>query len=82
MKDTLLFLLTNIVDNPDDLVIDEKNEEGRVLFVIHANPSDMGKIIGRGGRIIRAIRDLVKLIATKKGLYADITLAEVDSAGQ
>ncbi len=82
MKDTLLFLLTNIVDHPDDVTIDEQTSEGRTLFVIHAHSEDMGKIIGRGGRIIRAIRDLTKLMATKKNIYADVTLAEEEKKGQ
>lgn len=74
MKDTLIFLLTNIVDHPKDLLVEEQTSEGRTVFVIRAHPEDMGKIIGRGGRIIRALRDLIKLIATKQGLYADIAV--------
>lgn len=76
MKDTLLFILTNIVDHPDDLSVDDKTEEGKTLFTVHANAQDLGKIIGKAGRIIRAIRDLVKLMATKRGIYADVVLAE------
>lgn len=76
MKDTLLFLLSAIVDHPESLVIDEEPTEGGTVFIVHPHPEDMGKVIGKSGRIIRAIRDLVKLMATKKGIYADVELVE------
>lgn len=79
MKDTLLFLLSSIVDHPEDITIEEQTDDARSIFKIGANPQDIGKIIGRGGRIIRAIRDLVKLIATKHGIYADVELIEKES---
>ena len=76
MKDTLLFILTSIVDHPEDVSVEERNEEGRILFVIHAHGEDIGRIIGKKGRIISAIRDLIKLIATKQNAYVDVTIAE------
>jgi len=76
MKDTLLFLLQAIVDNPDDVVVDETVEEGKTTLNVHVNPEDMGKVIGKSGRIIRAIRDLVKLMAAKQGVYVDVVIAE------
>lgn len=76
MKDTLLFLLTSIVDHPDDIVVDQMQDESRVLLTIHANHEDVGRIIGKNGRIIKALRDLIKLIATKEGAFVDIVLAE------
>lgn len=76
MKDTLVFLLTALVDHPDEIVVDENRQEDRVMLTIHANAEDLGKIIGKSGRIIKAIRDLVKLIATKHNEYVDVTIAE------
>jgi len=83
MKDTLSFLLTSIVDHPDDIVVDESNAEdlpagqaGKIILTIHANTEDMGKIIGKSGRIIRALRDLIKLMAAKQGVYVDVIIAE------
>lgn len=76
MKKTLEFLLTSIVDHPEDIVVDETQEESRIIFTIHAHRNDMGKIIGKSGRIIRAIRDLIKLMAAKAGAYVDVVLAE------
>ena len=76
MKDTLIFLLTHIVDHPDDVVVDEDVTEDKTVLTIHANQEDLGKIIGKSGRIIRSIRDLVKLMAAKQGVYVDVVIAE------
>ncbi len=76
MKDTLLFILQHIVDHPDDIVIDELSENEKIRYVIHAHTEDIGKIIGKQGRIIRAIRDLIKIIAAKQSVYVDVVLAE------
>lgn len=76
MKETLLYILKHLVDHPDDLSVEEQADGSRTVFLVHVNPVDMGKIIGKSGRIIRAIRDLVKLIAAKRGVYADVELIE------
>lgn len=76
MKDTLVFILTAIVDHPEDIVVDEQSEESRTVYTIHANTEDMGKIIGKNGRIIRSIRDIMKLMAAKQGTYIDVVIAE------
>ncbi len=76
MKDTLTGLVKALVDQPEEVTVAETSEEGRTVFTISVHPDDMGKIIGRGGRIIRAVRDLMKIIATKKGAYIDVIVAE------
>ncbi len=76
MKDTLLFLVQSIVDHPDDVSVIEEINEDRTILRLTCHPEDMGKVIGKSGRIIRAIRDLVKLIAAKRGVYADVELIE------
>lgn len=77
MKDTLQFLITKIVDHPENVSIEEtEGEESRVMLTVHVHPDDMGKVIGKSGRIIKALRDLIKLIATKHGIYVDVVLAE------
>ena len=76
MKDTLHYLLTRIVDHPDDIVIEEIITDDKTTLTIRANQEDLGKIIGKSGRIIRSLRDLIKLMAAKQGVYVDVILAE------
>jgi predicted RNA-binding protein YlqC (UPF0109 family) len=76
MKDTLLYILTQIVDHPEAVSVEESTEESRILLHVRAHPDDYGKIIGKSGRIIKALRDLIKLIATKQNQYVDIVLDE------
>ena len=76
MKDTLVYLLKQLVDHPDDITVDETQEETRIIFTVHAHAEDMGKIIGKSGRIIKAVRDLTKILAAKHNAYVDVILAE------
>ena len=76
MKDTLIYLLTQIAQFPDDVTVTEEASERRSILTVHVNPEDMGRIIGKNGRIIRSIRDLIKLMAAKQNVYVDVVLAE------
>ncbi|MFH0749853.1 MAG: KH domain-containing protein [Candidatus Gottesmanbacteria bacterium] len=76
MKDTLIFLVSKIVDHPEDILVEINKEETRDILVLHVHPDDMGKVIGKQGRIIRALRDLIKLMAAKRNSYVDIELFE------
>jgi len=79
MKDTLIFILQQIVDRPEDISIEEAVEGDRTILIVHAHADDMGKIIGKKGRIIMALRDLIKIIATKQKVFADVEIAETQS---
>ena len=76
MKDTLQFIIMQLVDHPDEVIIEEENNESHSKLIIHVNPEDMGKVIGKQGRIIRSVRDLIKLIAAKHNTYVDVVTAE------
>lgn len=77
MKDVLMHLVAQIVDNPKEVLVDETTEGERTLLTLTVSPTDMGKIIGKSGRIIRALRDLMKVLAAKRNQYVDVTLTEV-----
>lgn len=79
MKDTLDFLIRSLVDHPDDIVIDERVDGEATILTIHTHPDDIGKVIGKSGRIIRALRDLMKVIAAKRNIYVDIEIAEEEA---
>ncbi|KKR03263.1 MAG: hypothetical protein UU25_C0001G0024 [Microgenomates group bacterium GW2011_GWB1_40_9] len=82
MKDTLLYILTHIVDHPEAIEIVEQTDNERIIYLLTVAQEDMGKVIGKQGRIIRALRDLVKLMAAKEHTYVDIVLKEDEPIAQ
>ena len=66
MKDLLEFLTKSIVDYPQDIIIEEKEEAGQIDLNLKSNPEDIKIIIGKKGRTIKAIRELLKIRAIKE----------------
>ena len=78
MKDLLHYLVTSIVEKPEEVKIEETSTpEGFVNLQITVAPEDMGVGIGKGGRIIRALRNLVRAKAIKDGKRVNVELTEV-----
>ena len=59
MKHFLEFVARSLVDNPDDVQISETGTEGEEVFRIGLHPADVGLVIGKGGRTISAIRNII-----------------------
>lgn len=76
MKNLLEFLLNRIVSFPEDIRVEESEEMGTFIYTIYANPEDIGKIIGKNGTVINAIRTIAKVRAIKEHLRIRITLAD------
>jgi len=76
MKDTLHYIVSAIVDAPDAVVIDEHEEDGILNFSITVAPEDMGKVIGKEGKVIRSIRNIMKIKAMKYDKRIKISLTE------
>lgn len=76
MKDALLYIVSCIVDNPDEVKIDQSEENGVINFSISVAKEDAGKVIGKEGKIIRAIRNIMKIPAIKLDKKINITLVE------
>ena len=66
MKELVEVIAKALVDNPDEVVVTEKSEGKNVTVELHVAASDMGKVIGKQGRIAKAIRSVVKA-ACKNG---------------
>lgn len=60
MKELVEVIAKALVDNPDEVVVTEKAEGKTITIELHVAPSDMGKVIGKQGRIAKAIRAVVK----------------------
>jgi len=76
MKKILSLILTSIVDKPDKVEIDEQEQNGIVNFTIKVDKDDMGKVIGKNGKIIKSIRNVMKIPAIKSGKKIYVTLSE------
>ncbi len=76
MKDTLYYIVSALVENPTKVEIQENEEDGIVLFTISVAPEDMGKIIGKEGKVIRSIRNIMKILAMKQNKKIQIQLSD------
>jgi len=76
MKKLTEFLVKNIVEKPEEVVIEEKEEEGNTNILLTVANLDMGKIIGKNGRIIKSIRTLLRIKAIKNGQRVFLELTE------
>ncbi|MBL7150785.1 KH domain-containing protein [Candidatus Microgenomates bacterium] len=76
MKKLLKYIITAIVDHPEDVKIEEEETEEQLLIKISVHPEDAGKVIGKGGKIIKAIRRLAYILATKRKKRLNIELVE------
>ena len=65
MKELVEVIAKALVDNPDEVVVTEKEEGKHITIELHVAPSDMGKVIGKQGRIAKAIRAMVKAAASR-----------------
>jgi predicted RNA-binding protein YlqC (UPF0109 family) len=74
MKDLINHIVTGITGN-DNISVDENIEDTRITYEIKADKDYIGKLIGKGGRTIRAIRNIVKIkaILDKKSVYVNIS---------
>lgn len=66
MEDLLAYLARALVDDPEGISVDSfEEEDGTIVFELHAPPDEAGRLIGRGGRTISALRTVVKASATR-----------------
>jgi predicted RNA-binding protein YlqC (UPF0109 family) len=74
VKDLVEIIAKSLVDNPDKVVVTETTDENAINIELTVAPEDMGKVIGKGGRIAKSIRTVVKAAASKgdKKVIVDI----------
>ncbi len=66
MKELVEVIAKSLVDNPDEVVVTQTENEKAIVLELHVAQSDMGKVIGKQGRIAKAIRSVVKAAASKE----------------
>ena len=75
MKELLLYMAKNLVDSPDSVSVTEIEGETSVLE-LRVAPEDMGKLIGRQGRIAKEIRTIVKSVAQRSGQKVSVEIVD------
>ena len=65
MRELVEIIAKALVENPDEVVVTERTEGKNTVIELHVASSDMGKVIGKQGRIAKAIRSVVKAASTK-----------------
>ena len=74
MKELVEVIAKALVDNPDEVVVTEKTEGRNVTIELHVASSDMGKVIGKQGRIAKAIRSVVKAASSRDNVRVDVEI--------
>ena len=76
MKDVLELIIANLVDNKDEISIEEINNDKSVEFRVKVSGTDMGKVIGKQGRVAKSIRTVMKSVAGKEGKKVNVEFVE------
>lgn len=74
MKALITTIVKPLVDYPEDVVVTENEEPNKIVYHLTVHPDDIGKVIGKNGRIAKSIRTVVYAIGSdvKKRIYLDI----------
>ena len=74
MKELLAVIAKSLVDDPDSVVITEREDDRSVVFELHVAENDMGKVIGKQGRIAKCIRTVMKAAASRENKHVSVEI--------
>jgi len=76
LKELLTYIAKSLVDNPDEVDVTERESETETVFELRVNSTDMGKVIGRQGRIAKEIRALMRSVAVRQGKRISVDIVD------
>ena len=76
MKELLTYIVQNLVEKPDEVSVTEREANGETVFEVRVADGDMGKVIGRQGRVVKQIRILMKAVAQRKGKKVSVEIMD------
>lgn len=74
MKEFLEYVARALVDKPDAVQVEVEEEEDEVSLILTVDQEDMGRVIGRDGRIANAIRSLLRVMGTRDGRHVELEI--------
>ena len=74
MKELIEYIAKTIADKPEEVIVSEIEEEDRVVIRLEVATDDKGKIIGRQGRVVQAMRTLLRVAAVKRGVRVTLEI--------
>ncbi len=74
MKDFIEFVTRHLVDHPEKIAVSEEQRDGKTIFWLTVDPTDLGKVIGKKGRIAFAMRILINAIGKRTGCAASFEI--------
>jgi hypothetical protein len=75
-KNVLTYLAKSIVEDPDAVIVETEERRNSVTLRLHVAPSDMGRVIGRRGRVAQAIRSVVRAAGAREGVDATVDIVD------
>ena len=78
MEELVAYLAQGLVSKPEDVRVEREERDGATVLRVHVAPEDVGKLIGRQGRTVRALRTVVRAGGAKTGAR---TFVEIDDRG-
>ena len=76
MKELLTYIVQSLVDNPDQVSVTERKADGETVFEVRVADGDMGKVIGRQGRIAKEIRTIIKAVSQRDGKRVTVDIVD------
>jgi len=76
MKELIEMIAKQLVDDPSQVMVSESEERGRVKIELKVAKEDMGRVIGKGGRIANSMRVLLRVAAAREGKRASLDIVE------
>ncbi|MCK4723008.1 MAG: KH domain-containing protein [Dehalococcoidia bacterium] len=74
MKELIEYIAKAIVNNPDKVLVTEERNDERVFLKLQVDEEDMGRVIGKQGRVAQSMRTLLRVLAAKQGIRVDLDI--------
>jgi predicted RNA-binding protein YlqC (UPF0109 family) len=75
-RDAVEHIARHLVDDPDGIFVDANERGDAVQLLVHASPGDLGRIIGKRGRVIQSVRQLARVAGSNEGVRVTVDVAE------